>query len=296
MKIEAAVVFYKPTPEIANNINSYIDDVDKVYVIDNTPNEDNSSILPKNKKIKYICNKKNLGIAEALNIGAKNAIESGAEWLLTMDQDSTFHKGDVLKMKSLLIKLKNDKKTYNSYPYDKIGILSPFHVIEQTKGEVHEGIEEKLIVMTSGNLINLDAYKKINGFKSWMFIDCVDFDYCLNLVKNGYKVYQYNEIKLIHNLGETKKKKFFNKIVFVSNHNANRRYYIARNRKYIYDLYNDFFPDYCKAEVSITKKDVIKILMYEKHKFKKIKAILEGLHDYRKGYVGERGSKEKSTN
>ena len=295
MKIEAVVVFYNPTKENIENINYYIDSVEKVYVVDNTPFKDNSKLIPKNKKIIYLPNKKNLGIAKALNQGVEAAIESGAEWVLTMDQDSTFKKDDVTMMKDLLIKLKNDKKTYSKYDYDKIGILSPFHLIEQTKYDNPSGIEDKLIVMTSGNLINTKIFSKIGGFKSWMFIDCVDFDYCLNLVKNGYRVLQYNDVKLKHNLGNTEKHKLFNKVLFVSNHGVDRRYYIARNRKYIYELYHDIFPEYCNAEVATTKKDIIKIILYEKKKIKKIKAILEGLKDYRKRYVGERGSKTKFT-
>ena len=36
------------------NINSYIDDIEKLYVIDNTEGESNEARLPKNKKIEYI--------------------------------------------------------------------------------------------------------------------------------------------------------------------------------------------------------------------------------------------------
>ena len=34
-----------------------------------------------------ILNKENLGIATALNIGVRKALENGYEWILTMDQD-----------------------------------------------------------------------------------------------------------------------------------------------------------------------------------------------------------------
>ena len=283
MKIEAVVVFFNPTIENIENINYYIDSVDKVYVVDNTPDHDNSELIPKNTKIEYIPNKKNIGIAEALNIGAKKALKSGAEWLLTMDQDSRFKKNDVKKMKDILAKLKSDKKTYNMYNYDKIGIVSPFHVIEQTKGLNPYGIEEKLIVMTSGNLINLNKYKEVGGFKSWMFIDCVDFDYCLNIVKHGYKIYQLNDIKLEHNLGNTQKRRFFHKYIYVSNHSAFRRYFITRNRLYIYDMYHDDFPEYCNREKKMTKRELIKVILYEKNKIKKIKEIFRGYRDHKKG-------------
>ena len=40
--------------------------------------------------------------------------------------------------------------------------------------------------------------EEIEGFKDWMFIDCVDFDYCLNLVRNGYEIHQVNKVVLHH--------------------------------------------------------------------------------------------------
>ena len=36
------------------NINTYIDDIERLYIVDNTEGKDNENRIPKNKKIKYI--------------------------------------------------------------------------------------------------------------------------------------------------------------------------------------------------------------------------------------------------
>ena len=42
MKIAGVVVLYHPTKEDINNIDSYISELDKLYVIDNTEDVDNT--------------------------------------------------------------------------------------------------------------------------------------------------------------------------------------------------------------------------------------------------------------
>ena len=49
MKIAGAVVLYEPTDEDISNINSYIDDLDILYVMDNSSKR-NDSRLPKIKR------------------------------------------------------------------------------------------------------------------------------------------------------------------------------------------------------------------------------------------------------
>ena len=284
MKIEGVVVLFKPEEKMFNNINSYINDIDKLYVVDNTPNADISGKFT-NKKIKYIPLKENKGIAYALNVGAKEAIKNGADWLLTMDQDSTFEEGAVSNMKKF-IELYHDNEYMSKVigtEFSKLAIVSPFHITERTKLYQLTGIDRPLLVMTSGNLVNLNAYKKVKGFNEKLFIDCVDFDFCLNLRKNGYEIVQLNFAKLQHPLGDIIERKILNKIVYVDNHSAFRRYYITRNRHYIYDLYHDLFPVYTELELKRTRKELVKIWLFEKNKIKKTKAIYRGYRDYKKG-------------
>ena len=289
MKIAGVVVLYNPDKNVRKNIDSYIDDLDMLYVVDNSPEPNDNSKYYKGKKIKYISNHGNKGIAYALNVGAKEAIKEKAEWLLTMDQDSSFKDDSLNKMIGFLKELKtnNIMSSALNLKYDNLGVISALQRTMLNKDEKLKGIDYPLVVMTSGNIINLATYKKVGGFKDWLFIDAVDFEFCLNIKKHKYDIIQYNEAELNHNLGHIKEYNFLGKTVYVTNHSAIRRYYITRNRHYLYDLYNEDFLDYCSIELSRTKKELLKIILFEDNKWNKIKAIYKGYKDYKRGIKGE---------
>lgn len=276
IKLSATVTFYNPTEENVENIFSYIDKVDRVYIIDNS-SKNNESMLPNNPKIIYKANLKNLGVASALNAAAKMAIEDKADWLLTMDQDSKFTGDNLSKMIDYLEN--NDCKN--------IGLISPWHVIKTGIKKPEKNIEDVVEVMTSGNIINLDAYQKIGGYKDWLFIDGIDFDYCMNLNVNGYKVRRLNYCELEHELGDIKIVKILGRNFVCSNHNYIRRYYMARNNHYIYDLYHDDFPEYCEMILHGLDGQFRNILAFEKDKYRKLRNMKRGYKDYKKGIKGE---------
>jgi rhamnosyltransferase len=277
LKIAGVVVLYNPDEKINKNILSYIDNIDKLYVIDNTENKNNRKMLPKDKKIIYIPNNKNLGIAVSLNIGANEAINDGYDWLLTMDQDSKFVSDNLDRMIKWLDA--NHKKN--------IGLISPWHELNIGLKKVKEEIDYPLTVMTSGNIINLNAFKKIGGFKEYLFIDCVDFDYCLNLIKHNYKVIRLNNIELKHELGSIKVDKFLFKSITHSNHSYIRRYYMTRNSYIVGNMYKNKFPEFYKTVMKEVRRDIIKIIILEKDKYRKIRNMIRGYIDYKKGITGE---------
>ena len=283
MKLAAVVVLYNPDEKILQNINSYIDYVDVVYAVDNS-SADNSGSL-QSDKIVYLANGENKGIAYALNRGAQQAVSDGYDWLLTMDQDSTFQNDGVDKMKQFLLECKSGK---NQYDYEKIGLITPFHRTLFNENDHLEEIDSPAVVMTSGNIISLDAYKKVGGFKDWMFIDAVDFDYCLNLRDHGYDIWRLPQVELKHNLGDVVFKTFRGKRYYGLNHSPIRRYYIVRNRHYFCDMYEDRYPGFCGAERLSTRAEVKGILLCEKQKLKKLLAMFRGYLDYKKGVKGKK--------
>ena len=219
-KIAGAVILYNPEAKAYDNIKSYIDYLDKLFVIDNSEYQNNSMIerLKKEYKVSYYYNSQNVGIAGGLNIALKEAIKNKYQFILTMDQDSCFEE-DYLGI------LLNEVE-----PEKNIGIYSPFHKNKFfTKKPKSSEPEEVSDVMTSGNILNLRAVQEIGFFKEDYFIDYVDIEYCFRLRKNGYKIFRINNSFLTHNEANLTKKNFFGLTVYPPVHVSLRWYYKIRN-------------------------------------------------------------------
>ncbi len=277
MKLASIVTLYHPDMEVKKNIETYLNLVSKLYVIDNTENVENKNVLPESEKIVYVPNYENLGVAKALNMGADLARQEGFQWMLTMDQDSCF---DPEQLETLIEYLENHEN-------QNIGLISPWHNTKSGALKPDIEVEEVMEVMTSGNIINLEAHQKVGGFKEWLFIDSIDIEYGMNLNKNNYKVIRLNYVTLEHELGDIKIKHVLGRNLVCSNHNYIRRYYIVRNINYVYDMYHDVFPEYCEFIRNGLKGAFRNVLVFEKDKYRKIRNMYRGYRDFKKGIKGK---------
>lgn len=271
LKIAGVVTLFYPDSTHFKNIENYLDIVDKLYVIDNTPNKSHKECLKKSKKIEYYTFH-NIGVAKALNMGASLARKNGFEWLLTMDQDTEI-KNFILKEMLKVIKSLDDTN---------IGIVTPWHKTKLKEEKPKEKIDYPQDVMTSGNLLNLDIWKKIGGFNEDFFIDGIDIEYGLRLKKYGYKIMRLNDLEMEHDLGDI----FYVKGKLCTNHSGLRRYYMNRNYHYIYDMYKDTDLAFCKFLIS-NYKTMLKVILFEKHKFSKVYGFILGYIHYKKGKKGK---------
>jgi len=273
MKYIGVVIWYNPTEEDKTNINTYLNNLDKLYIYDNSPKQ---NVVPiKSNKIIYIFNNENLGISVVLNQVAKIALNDDYKWMLTMDQDTKMNNECFDKFNKII----------KEFDTSNIGIISPWHDTRLNTNKPQNIIEYPQNVMTSGNLVNLSILKKIGYYDERFFIDGIDIEIGLRLNKLGYKILQFNDISIEHNLGNIEYHKLFNQTFMCSNHSYIRQYYIARNYRYIKDDYIDTNPNFCKKLVK-EKKNIFVIIMFEKDKLRKIKYILKGIKDYQKGKTG----------
>lgn len=282
IKVAACIVLYHPDANVIFNISTYYDAVDCLVVVDNSE-KDNSSVRSQIKQrwrdVIYVPQSNNLGIAAALNIACNIAIKNNCNWILTMDQDSSFQPGAASQM---IDDINEAKRSFKN-----IGIISPFHVLHQGHlVKSKQQFEEKNIVMTSGNLLNLQAYKNCGPFEEKLFMDMVDYEYCLRLRRNNYVIINNNRTNLKHSLGNFEIKRLFNKNIGVSNHSSLRRYYMTRNSLYVGFKYRSFDKVFW---INVLKNlfllDPILILLYEKDKLAKFRAVGKGmLHFFSKTY------------
>ena len=275
MIIAATVVLYNPQEDVFDNICSYGNLIDYLIVVDNsvTVNQ-NLKLKLQNKfqsKLFYIENNENLGIAKALNIGTNKAVELRSAWNLTMDQDSRF------------INFEHYIKCLASIQgHNNIGLLSANttrNAIALLPDNPTFDFEERKLVITSANFVNLGFFKQVGGYEEKLFIDLVDFDFCLKLRLQKLKILYFKDVLVEHNLGEVFKRRniLSRKIKEKREHSPQRAYYIARNHLFMAMKYRKLFPkefSFLKIINIVFIHDVTKILLYEDHKLDKLRAKL----------------------
>lgn len=189
------IVFYNPTDSMisrADLLSHYF----RVIV------SDNSVESIKNKfDFDYIHNHTNLGIGEAQNIAINQAISYNPEYILFLDQDSTFSHEEIKE----LIKVFNQISRKDS----NIAALGPYpfnihdnELYKTTIGEIqaHYGQVEALI--SSGCLIKKSALMEVGLLDKNLFIDYVDFDWCWRALSKGYTLYMTKDVVLKHQVGK----------------------------------------------------------------------------------------------
>ncbi|MCC3704800.1 glycosyltransferase family 2 protein [Rouxiella badensis] len=269
--LAGVVVWYNPTEKEVDNIRSYVGFLKNLYVIDNSANDNSallSSLNQNDGHIQYIPNLDNLGIATALNKGCKRAIEQGYDWILTMDQDSSF---DPVEMSKFIASFESKKIEDPS-----IALFTPW------TNEFHP-IGYATRVITSGNLLNLTAYQQIGGFDDKLFIDEVDHDLCYKLTQFNYKIYTFDNARMQHKIGDAKSHAFlFPRRLLVMHHGAVRKYYIIRNRFLLRERFPDFTRDYAKFNIML----LLGVIFFEKQKWLKLRYMFKGYCDYKRNRLG----------
>ena len=269
--------------------NAIINQVEKIVIVDNGSNEETLNVLKDIKReydIVIIYNNVNMGIANALNLGVKYALDNKYEWLLTMDNDSKATENMVQVMLNCYETcFKSDKNVVGMFPgyIEKITIQDKEMCISTLGNYSYNEIG---FDNTSGNLVKLDIFKNVGYFKEELFIDSVDHDFCMRVKEAGKKMIKVKNAKLLHNLGNMKVYNIFGIKINCSNHSALRRYYVTRNRCYMRKRYkND--KEYMKYDRKTFINENLKIILFEEDKINKIRMSIKGYKDFKKNKFGE---------
>jgi len=95
-KLNISVVLFKNNPDtVKKAINSCLSSklINKLYLIDNSPTDELSSLSKLDSRIIYIFNNANLGYGKAHNIALKKSIEENVPYHLVLNPDVYFEKG-----------------------------------------------------------------------------------------------------------------------------------------------------------------------------------------------------------
>ena len=281
MNIAGVVILYHPDLELLlANIQTYVSGLKQLYVYDNsdakTPGIE-EALIKIDPSIQYKFFNANEGIAKRLNQAMDQAALNQYDYLLTMDQDSSFKAGDFEKYKSLI-----QSTAYNHAAQFGVNCQPDY---TQSK----EQPEEALTLITSGSILNLSITKNIGSFKEDFFIDFVDAEFSYRVIQNGYINLMFSNIVLNHALGtlvEGRGLGNFKKSMRII-HAPIRVYYIIRNGLYLYFK--------VKGLTSPMKKDVIRCikiikndLIYNPQLFSVYKNVFAGIYAFMANRMGKK--------
>lgn len=274
------VTLYNPPENYLLNIASYSGFLDKLFVVDNSPTEnsvDSDALLERFANAVILSRGKNTGVAHALNLGIEAAGKNGSDWLLTMDQDSYF----------CAVQGERFFRSVNMVEKSRVAIISPLH--RPARLDYGDCVfEEKTVVWTSGNLLNLELVRKVGLFDEKLFIDSVDHDYCFRVNLSGFKVLQATNCYLIHCIGDRtkgtalvgKKQKSY------MEHSPKRMYFIVRNGLYLASRYRGDFPVFIAGLFANIRKDFFRALKYSNARADYVRYAGKAVFDYYKGVFG----------
>lgn len=239
IKIGAEIVTFNPDiSKLEANVKNVVNQVDQVVLVDNgSDNLQDVKNLANDFNVEIVSLNQNKGIATALNSGMKHFRENGFTWVVTLDQDSLLPENAIINFKNT--RQFNDRDTailaaqYDDKNWDTT-------VRNQKLYDVDAMPIEKKIVITSGNMVKIDAWRKVGGFDEWLFIDQVDFEFNARLHLTGYKIWQVNSVVMSHEIGSAVKNGWlarmllFKKNSALMQHSPFRVYYMQRN-SLVYD-------------------------------------------------------------
>lgn len=281
--ILGVVVTYFPDDGFEQRIQKILSQIDQVLVIDNTPDATTPrpiTRIAQLKNVSLIRSGSNMGIASALNKGLQIAKTYNYSWVATFDQDSEIPLN--YRETFLRILAGHPKRAL-------IGILAPVYrlpngYIKTFSSKKYKpdafGVKEVGLTMTSGNLINVSKIFQVGLFDDSLFMDYVDFDLCIRLKERGYLILETSEVVLHHTLGEqNRQKKFIWTSLGVTSYPPARIYYATRNRLILYSRYWKTSPSFVIHDSIKFPVYLLKIILFEKDKKKKLVGFIEGMKD-----------------
>jgi rhamnosyltransferase len=285
----AGVVTFNPDIDLLRqNLQAVSPQVTCVLVFDNASANvsDVQRVVCEVENAELIESEHNVGVAAALNRISLAAIERGCTWIITLDQDSVCAPDMVAALRR--------------HADDLTPLVTPYIVVQNRMTlEEHARLELPPVhyfrrasskgAITSGGLLNLRTLDEIGGFDERFFIDVVDYDLNMRLLRAGYRIARVNGTYLLHQQGEphrtwlrTPRKALDGhwhwETFYSFGHGPTRCYYKARNRV-LFSKKHWRFIGIANEGIAQIPQIILLTLLFEKGRLSKIRAFARGIVD-----------------
>lgn len=198
-KVAVIIVLYNPDTNDIDNVRR-IAQYNVGFVVDNSliPFMDGETI----GNMSYICNKANIGIAEAQNIALREILKGDYEYVVFLDQDTRVAVDYPLQIAMEFSRIDNGR----------LAVLGPQVVNAVTGGQYASAIHKYEIsengfslrkhIISSGSCMSINALKDVGLMWGELFIDYVDFEWCWRAASKGYQCGVTSHLQISHHVGQ----------------------------------------------------------------------------------------------
>lgn len=243
--VHAVVVTYRPSAaRLSTALRAVAPQVARILVMDNGGAADELRALVKRDEVAnatVLPQQGNVGVAQAQNEGIRLAVESGADHVLLLDDDSVpapdmvarlveavadAHRGGV--MVAAAGPIYHEEHSARPSYFVRFGLLG----IQRIYCAQADTTIPADFLISSGTLIPARAFSDIGLMDSALFIDHVDTEWCLRARARGYRILGVCGARMSHQLGGGFVALPGGRRVF--KHGPFRRYFMFRNSILLY--------------------------------------------------------------
>ena len=278
--IFAIVPTFHPEADVIPRLQSLRAQVDRLVVVDDGSGPSADAVLSALDGIadRVVRSPDNRGIAAALNSGIRLALDAGADFVLTVDQDSDLPDGYVGVALDIFER---------ANPVTRIGMV----VVDAVNGRPAippwrspEGFGLVPEAIQTGALIHASVLRTAGLLDERLFIDCVDTEFCLRAREAGFRIAVASGTDIQHSIGRRAPLRPFGvpvrhddgRIATYQYHSPFRRYYIARNN---IDLVLTYGPRHPRWALQVAKREtggMVVSMVSGPQRLRQVLAILTG--------------------
>lgn len=284
----AVVSAFNPDSSLSEHVDSLLDQVDHVVVVDDGSTRDVSAILAEAEArgATVIRLAKNSGIAAALNAGIRHArLTWDPAWIMTMDQDSRLTPGYVDSALGSFASASHPERVAAICAASHNGLPLPTMTVD--------GEREIFDPMQSGSLYRTEIFDSLGYLEEGLFIDCVDSEFNARLRDAGLHMLAGEDCDLVHSLGKSRPMSILGwhahigkKKLYIYEHAPFRVYYITRNSLTLARRYVTRQPVWVARRISMEIQSNIIRFVFGPHRVKNAIAAAAGLRDAAAGRQG----------
>jgi rhamnosyltransferase len=284
-RVCAAIVSYHPGDDFERAVRLLRPQVHRLLVVDNHSDE------PEIEKLRRIAQELDLVLIEnpdnyGLGAGLNQSIEwakrqKDCEFILFLDQDSFPSEDFVAQM---VAEYKRHSES------ERVFLVMPSIILRRTGDRYHHYEREGkyLVAQTSGSLIPIKIFADEGLYKEDLFVDYVDYEFCLRAASHGWTIACCHSAVLHHDPGTVTQLSIFGlRKIAAANYSPLRRYYLMRNGIWTIRKYRGLHPEWAATHSWQMLKGILRVLLFEQNRASTIVMWLRAIRDVHRSRFGK---------